>query len=135
MLDISHLKNRPGLSPFPVFFAAALYLFILFQPSPALATPDYARQTGFECLRCHIDAIGGGLLTEEGKGFLQDLKLKGLYRPLSTAQHVVRLIVGYLHLMAAIIWFGTIMYVHILLKPAMRQRAFPRASSGSAGSP
>jgi predicted heme/steroid binding protein/uncharacterized membrane protein len=73
-----------------------------------------------------MDTIGGGPLTETGNNFLVDLKSKGLYRPLTTTQRIVRLIIGYLHLTAAIIWFGTIMYVHILLKPAYASKGLPK---------
>ncbi len=103
-----------------------LYLLVILSPSAALATPDYAKQTGLECSRCHIDAIGGGPLTPTGKSFLDDLKLKGLYRPLTMAQHLIRLMIGYLHMLAAIVWFGTIMYVHILLKPAYASKGLPK---------
>jgi predicted heme/steroid binding protein/uncharacterized membrane protein len=103
-----------------------IYFLIMLSPSAAFATPDYSRQTGLECGRCHIDVIGGGPLTQAGKSFLADLKLKGLYRPLTTAQRTVRLIIGYLHMLAAIVWFGTIMYVHILLKPAYASKGLPK---------
>jgi predicted heme/steroid binding protein/uncharacterized membrane protein len=99
---------------------------LAFFPCYASATPDYAHQTGFECRQCHVDVIGGGPLTQEGKTFLTDLKSKGLYRPLSIAQRVVRLIIGYLHMVAAIMWFGTIMYVHLLLKPAYASKGLPK---------
>jgi predicted heme/steroid binding protein/uncharacterized membrane protein len=90
------------------------------------ATPEYARQTGFECGKCHVDVIGGGPLTEAGKKFLVDLRAKGQYRPLTTVQHIMRLIIGYVHMLAAIVWFGTIMYVHILLKPAYASKGLPK---------
>jgi predicted heme/steroid binding protein/uncharacterized membrane protein len=106
--------------------AIGVYVLLALFPSAAFATPDYARQTGFECKYCHIDSIGGGPLTQEGKTFLQNLKLEGLYRPLTTAQKVVRLSVGYVHLMSAILWFGTIMYVHLLLKPAYASKGLPK---------
>jgi predicted heme/steroid binding protein/uncharacterized membrane protein len=103
-----------------------IYLLVLFSPTTAFATPDYARQTGLACGGCHINVIGGGPLTQAGKSFLADLKLKGLYRPLTAAQRIVRLIIGYLHMLAAIVWFGTIMYVHILLKPAYASKGLPK---------
>jgi len=112
-----------------IFF---LRLFILpslvtvFLPLSSVATVDYARQTGLECRECHVEAIGGGPLTEEGKKFLEELKTKGLYRPLSITQKVVRLIIGYIHLMTAVTWFGTILYVHILLKPEYAAKGLPR---------
>ncbi len=105
-------------------FLAAVLLFTF--ASPLFATPDFAKQTGNACGFCHVDVIGGGKLTAAGEQFLADLKAKGQYRQLSTTQHVVRLAVGYLHLMAAIVWFGTIMYVHILLKPAYASKGLPK---------
>jgi len=103
-----------------VFFIAALL------PLQASATPAYAVQTGRACAQCHVDAMGGGQLTDSGTAFLGELKSKGLYRPLSLPRQVVRLFVGYFHMMAAIMWFGTIMYVHILLKPAYASKGLPK---------
>jgi len=99
---------------------------MLLAPSLAPATVDYARQTGQSCSACHMEAGGGGELTQRGKEFLDEMKVKGLYRPLTQTQRVVRLIVGYIHLMTAIAWFGTILYVHILLKPAYASKGLPR---------
>jgi predicted heme/steroid binding protein/uncharacterized membrane protein len=99
---------------------------LVFFPCSASATPDYAHQTGFECRQCHVDIIGGGPLTLEGKTFLADLNSKGLYRQLTTTQHIVRLTIGYLHMIAGIMWFGTIMYVHLLLKPAYASKGLPK---------
>jgi predicted heme/steroid binding protein len=101
-------------------------VLVLFLPSPSPATPEYALQTGRQCGDCHIDVIGGGLLTGEGKKFRDELKTEGLYRPLSEIQKVIRLIVGYIHLMTAILWFGTILYVHLLIKPAYASKGLPR---------
>jgi predicted heme/steroid binding protein/uncharacterized membrane protein len=102
-----------------------LGMLVLFSTT-AFATPDYARQTGFDCRRCHVDVIGGGPLTESGKLFLEEIKSRGLYRPLTMTQHIIRLVIGYFHMLAAIIWFGTIMYVHVLLKPAYASKGLPK---------
>lgn len=106
-----------------------LLIFILLSalalPSLSHATPEYAGKTGLDCTACHVDGTGGKL-TKEGEDFKEDLRSKGLYRPLSTIQKVVRLIIGYLHLLTAIAWFGTIFYVHILLKPAYAAKGLPR---------
>ena len=99
---------------------------ILAVPSRCLATPDYAKQTGYDCGNCHVDVIGGGKLTTTGEAFLTNLKAKGQYRQLTTVQHSVRLLIGYLHMMAAIMWFGTILYVHLLLKPAYASKGLPK---------
>lgn len=90
------------------------------------ATPDYAKQTNYECGKCHVDVIGGGKLTADGEQFLAELRAKGQLRHLSTGQHIVRLFVGYLHMLAAVVWFGTILYVHVLLKPAYASKGLPK---------
>ena len=106
-------------------FGVLIFLFLVALPSFSHATPEYAEQTGFECKTCHIDGVGGEL-TKAGKDFREDLRNKGLYRPLHPIQKVVRLIIGYLHLLTAIAWFGTILYVHILLKPAYAAKGLPK---------
>ncbi len=116
---------------FRLFFFLLSLLIISFSgtslfPAKALATSDYAQQTGFECAKCHVDTIGGGNLTIAGEQFLSELKTKGQYRQLTTTQHTVRLLIGYFHLLAAIAWFGTIIYVHVLLKPAYASKGLPR---------
>jgi predicted heme/steroid binding protein/uncharacterized membrane protein len=116
----------PNRSVRSVSVILVLLLCIVLFPLQTLATPEYAGRTGFACTQCHVDAIGGGELTAAGKNFVQDLKAQGQYRPLSIFQRVARLIVGYVHMLAAIAWFGTIMYVHILLKPAYASKGLPR---------
>ena len=95
-------------------------------PSLSSATPEYGSQTGFECKECHVQAIGGGPLTRAGEQFLADMKIKGLYRPLTAIQRIIRFFIGYIHLLTAVAWFGTILYVHILLKPAYAAKGLPR---------
>jgi len=102
-----------------------LSLVVIVLPSLCHATPEYAGKTGLDCTACHVDGTGGKL-TKDGEDFKEDLKSKGLYRPLSTIQKAVRLIIGYLHLLTAIAWFGTIFYVHILLKPAYAAKGLPK---------
>jgi predicted heme/steroid binding protein len=95
-------------------------------PSDTGATTEYARQTGYECGKCHLDPAGGGPLTKQGQNFLAEMRTEGLYRPLSGTRKIVRLCIGYLHLLTAIAWFGAILYVHILLKPAYAAKGLPR---------
>lgn len=105
----------------------SLFIIILFSiPTVSFATTEYARQTGMQCKECHVVSIGGGQLTKEGEKFLDEMKIKGLYRPLTKTQRVVRFFIGYIHLLTAIAWFGTIFYVHILLKPAYAARGLPK---------
>jgi predicted heme/steroid binding protein/uncharacterized membrane protein len=102
-----------------------LSLLVIVLPSLCLATPEYAGKTGLYCTACHVDGTGGKL-TKDGEDFKEDLRAKGFYRPLHPVQKGVRLIIGYLHLLTAIAWFGTIFYVHILLKPAYAAKGLPK---------
>jgi predicted heme/steroid binding protein/uncharacterized membrane protein len=101
-------------------------LFMLFSPMNGYCTTEYARQTGKNCGDCHVDPAGGGKLTQDGEALKDSLRIKGQYRLLSPAQRVMRVIIGYFHIMTAIIWFGTILYVHIVLKPAYAVQGLPR---------
>jgi len=74
-------------------FLIPIILILWTWPSVSFSLPEYAEQTGFECKVCHVDATGGRL-TKDGEDFKEDLKVKGLYRPLSVVQKVVRLIIG-----------------------------------------
>ncbi len=118
----SRMKNE--LSSFLIFILLPLFFFSF--PCPAFATPEYSKKTGMTCTHCHINPAGGGDLTEEGKIFLEQLKQLQLYHPLSGTGKAMRVAVGYLHLLSAIAWFGTIMYVHLLLKPAYASKGLPR---------
>ena len=110
-----------------MLYSVGIALSILFSfPAMSVATPEYAKQAGFECGHCHVDVIGGGALTQAGDQYLVGLKAEGRYRHLTTTQRMIRLVVGYLHMLAAIVWFGTIMYVHILLKPAYASKGLPK---------
>lgn len=110
---------------FKKYLLILIVLFPLILPSFSQSTPEYAEQTGFDCKICHLD-VTGGKLTKAGEDFRDDLKTKGLYRPLKPFQKWVRLIIGYVHLLTAIAWFGTILYVHILLKPAYAAKGLPK---------
>ncbi|MES0334978.1 MAG: CopD family protein [Candidatus Magnetobacterium sp. LHC-1] len=103
-----------------------LIVVILGLPLTSLAIPEYTGQTGKDCLSCHVEPTGGSTLTAEGQRFRDTLKDKGLYKSVTTAQRIIRLIVGYIHMLTAIIWFGAIFYVHILLKPAYASKGLPR---------
>jgi len=112
-------------------FLSKIYLWVLIGvffivfPFVSHSTPEYAEQTGRDCKICHVEATGGDL-TKAGKDFREDLRIKGAYRPLHPFQRGVRLIIGYLHLLTAIAWFGAILYVHILLKPAYAAKGLPK---------
>lgn len=85
---------------------------------PAFAYERYAEETGKDCIACHVQPGGGKQLTAEGEAF------KSAKNPL--ARRIVHFIAYYLHLVFAVMWFGTITYVHIILKPAYASKGLPR---------
>ncbi|GFO69990.1 hypothetical protein GMLC_35690 [Geomonas limicola] len=95
-------------------------------PLAAHATEAYAKQTGKACAVCHLDPGGGGELTPAGKEFAASLTAKAAPAQVSPVAKGVRFVAGYLHLLTAILWFGTILYVHLVLKPAYAAGGLPR---------
>lgn len=98
----------------------------LFIAAPLCATEEYSESAGRDCAACHIDPAGGGELTEAGQGYETFLMV-----PDSAAKgdgfSLFRLLVGYLHILFGIFWFGTILYIHLVLKPAYASRGLPRS--------
>lgn len=90
------------------------------------ATEFYASQTGKTCSACHLDPRGGGALTAEGKAFQATLQGDSRAAHLPSLRKGGIFLVGYLHLLTAILWFGTILYVHLVLKPAYAAGGLPR---------
>ncbi|HBA86763.1 MAG TPA: cytochrome B5 [Geobacter sp.] len=107
-----------------------LFLALYWHPADCGATEIYARQTGKSCQVCHVDPAGGGELTAAGKEFAASraaLPAAGSEAPrVTTAGRILRFVAGYLHLLTAILWFGTILYVHLVLKPAYAAGGLPR---------
>jgi predicted heme/steroid binding protein len=99
---------------------------LLSLPLAATATEEFAAQTGRACSACHLDPAGGGELTTAGKEFAASRSNKAAQPALSPAARVFRFAVGYLHLLTAFLWFGTILYVHLVLKPAYASSGLPR---------
>jgi predicted heme/steroid binding protein/uncharacterized membrane protein len=94
------------------------------------ATEEYAEITGRDCGICHIDPSGGGELTAGGEGYAlflgEDKASSGADVTESKASELFRFIIGYLHILFGFFWFGTILYVHLILKPAYASRGLPR---------
>ncbi len=111
-----------------VMDAGVLLVFIAIWliPGMALATAEISGRTGLECSACHVNPLGGGELTELGRGFEDALMTEGKAKMPGTAERAARLLIGYLHILAAVVWFGAIFYVHILLRPAYASKGLPR---------
>ena len=101
--------------------------FLIAFPLCAFGTEEYAEQAGKSCEECHVDPAGGLELTPEGVKFREVLEPSPLFKPLASLRRIVRGIVLYLHLLTAIFWFGTILYVHFVLKPAYAAGGLPKA--------
>lgn len=108
-------------------FFFPLLLLLLLVSATAVATEEFARRTGQACAVCHLDPAGGGELTGAGTAY-RDYQQRAESGPVAEpgpALRLLRLAVGYLHLATAIFWFGTILYVHLVLKPAYASSGLP----------
>jgi len=98
---------------------------------PAGATEEFALETGQDCSVCHISPSGGGSLTPAGMSFSEDpehWKAPEVRRPkTSLYQRLVHAAVLYAHVFFGIIWIGTILYVHLVLKPRYALGGLPRS--------
>ena len=120
------MKNKIG-------WLTVVFSLLLLFPSWGISTEEYAEKTGKSCTHCHLDSSGGGELTKQGEAYLEKL-LSGKESELSEADlttrklasKLFRLLVGYLHILTGIFWFGTILYVHLILKPAYAAHGLPK---------
>ena len=109
-----------------ILYAIVICFAIYLQPASCGAREIYAQQTGKSCSACHLDPGGGGELTATGKEYAATLASAGQSRQPGLPGKALRLVAGYLHLLTAILWFGTILYVHLVLKPAYAVGGLPR---------
>lgn len=103
-------------------------VFIFVSLNLAQATEEYAEATGKQCVICHIDPLGGGELNEFGKGYFLSVSPETVPENMNkgTLSRVVRFVFIYIHIITAFMWFGTILYVHLVLKPAYASKGLPR---------
>jgi len=110
-----------------LFVGAVLCIsFLLCSAHSVGATEEYARQSGKACAACHLDPAGGGELTADGTAFSASLHARDEQPAPGAISRGFRLAAGYLHLLTAFFWFGTILYVHLVLKPAYAASGLPR---------
>lgn len=110
------------------FFISLAFILFCFWVISAYATEEHSDKTQQDCQTCHIDSEGGDL---NQKG--DDYKASGYRWPpeksktaLVPIPKAARLFIGYFHILAAFLWFGTILYVHLLLKPAYASKGLPK---------
>jgi len=109
-----------------LLYSCLLFIALYCQPMACDATEIYAAQTGRSCSSCHVDPGGGGELTPAGREFAATLSAHTQSPNVALLNKGVRFVAGYLHLLVAILWFGTILYVHLVLKPAYAAGGLPR---------
>lgn len=101
-------------------------------PSYSAASPEYSARTGQGCKSCHAGPMGGPL-SEKGLEYAASGYVwppEGGYRVVGPIKKPVRLLIGFFHVVAAFVWFGAILYVHIMLKPAYAEKGLPRGEVG-----
>ncbi|MHC1697316.1 MAG: CopD family protein [Geobacteraceae bacterium] len=99
---------------------------ILLLPGLSPATEEYAQQTGQSCEVCHVDPFGGGELTSAGKAYQSPDQPATTGAKSGTPKRLFRLGVGFLHIVTGFFWFGTILYVHLVLKPKYAVGGLPK---------
>jgi uncharacterized membrane protein len=93
----------------------------------AWSTADFSAQTGLSCNYCHENPDGGGTLTPEGDAFrAAGYVLPDQARP-SLWPRIGRLLLGFIHVLAAFIWLGTIFYVHLFMGPRSLTSGLPKS--------
>lgn len=109
---------------------ALLLFFCCFFAGNLFATEEYAEKTAHDCAACHLDPAGGGELTAAGQGYaVFNAGAIASEEEVTTGFSIgklVRFLVGYLHILFGFFWFGTILYVHLILKPGYASRGLPR---------
>jgi predicted heme/steroid binding protein/uncharacterized membrane protein len=109
-----------------LFYVCVFLLLLFLVILDGNATEELAEKTGKDCSYCHLDPSGGGELTKAGKKYLAEETKSVEHTQARGILHFVRLIAGFLHILTAIFWFGTILYVHLILKPAYAARGLPK---------
>lgn len=107
-----------------VFFSTVL--FALNTPKRIEGTVEFTCETGQSCIFCHENPEGGDTLTSQGDAFAAaDYVFDDSIKPPSWPKFL-KLIFGFLHITASIIWFGAIFYIHIFVKPTSLTGGLPR---------
>lgn len=104
-------------------FAVALSIFC--RGALAGATDEFAACTDRPCGYCHEDPAGGGALSAAGLSLQAIVGTTPGPAP-SALRRAFTIVLLFIHIFAAFMWFGTILYVHLILKPAYAAGGLPR---------
>lgn len=119
----------------------SIFLLVITLVQPTFGLPEYSEQTGKQCGVCHVNPDGGGDLTAQGLYFQANKTLpheegevetatpqsESRFKPILPLSHNVRLLVGFLHVLIAVLWFGAIFYVHLIIGPGKLSAGIPKA--------
>lgn len=112
-------------------FILSILILTVFVSSSARPFPQYAEKTGWECKACHVSAVGGHELTSVGQSYKdKEITVKakaGLPVKTDARKNYLPIIFGFFHVAAAFMWFGSILYIHIILKPSYAAKGVPKA--------
>lgn len=113
--------------------ACGFLLLVLFVTSSP-GTQPYARKTGKGCIFCHQESTGGQLKTTGfayiRNGYAYPIPERILIKAESfqtSVQKTLRFIIGYIHLLAAVVFFGAIFYIHLFVGPKKLRGGIPKA--------
>lgn len=121
------------MKPFLRWLVILIVTVVVWLPGQAPAKDEYARATGQGCIFCHQEATGGQLKTA-GFAYIRNgyrypisaavlEKAENLQGPLHKS---LRFVLGYIHLLAAVIFCGAIFYIHIFIRPTSLTSGIPK---------
>jgi predicted heme/steroid binding protein len=110
-------------------FLIPVVVFMALAPRFTSASPAHASRTAQACEVCH-EGPGGGGLSAVGRAYAASGYAwpppEGEAPVMGPIKRSVRFVVGYVHVLASFVWFGTILYVHLMLRPAYASKGLPR---------
>lgn len=109
----------------PVLMLICLLTALVVLHGHARATEEYAMKTGQSCASCHVDPSGGGELSAEGKQWQAANLTVESGQGADSGKRVFRLVMGFIHILTGFFWFGTILYVHLVLRPGYAAMGIP----------
>ncbi len=112
------------LNPFVIFLALVITSIFI---EPASAAPEFSGQTGHACSACHKNPDGGGPLTLRGERYKADGYIWDEEGRPGRAKRLLRLFLGFIHVLVGVVWFGSIIYVHLIIKPQSLVGGMPKS--------
>lgn len=124
MAQINNKKNN--LLVFNILIGLLVTLCFLSTPSFLWAYSEFSCETGESCIYCHENPDGGDILTPAGEKYLESgYSFENEQKPYFW-KRILRLSIGFIHILFAVIWFGAIFYIHLFIKPASLTSGLPR---------